>query len=235
MYRGIAVSSQNADEVIATIKSRGLPGDEGTQWRSTMPSVRKIRDRLDFLYEKSDLSKDDIYQDAERLGVDAAGSSIGGEYYAAKHNRSWEDDQPIVIVFDVDVDKVAVDCRDFLCTVFQLWDRAPEDWWSFQDAVMTDVFGSGILRYFGSAREANEQQRRIAMCNLACFDLDVVVAHHANRKVIAGRYGTVFTSAFSVEAPVESESIRDVYAVSAFHQPTVDVSLDDMWGPRQST
>jgi len=49
------------------------------------------------------------------------------------------------------------------------------------------------------------------------------------------RYGTVFTSAFSIEAPVESESIRDVYTVSAFHQPTVDVSLDDMWGSRQST
>jgi len=231
MYRGIAVPSAMSDEVVASIKSGGLRGDEGTAWSVRMPSARKVRRALESLYKKVDLSTDDIFADAELPGVGACGGIMGATYYGASHNRTGENDQPIVIAFDVALDIVYVDSRDFLCTVFQMWDRETTDLRGQQAATLRDLYGQRIGRYFNQACATDDQQRRIAMCNLASFDSEVVLAHHANRKVIAGRHGTLFTSAFIVQAPIEPESIRDVQTVSQqFEPPAADVALADMWG-----
>jgi len=92
--------------------------------------------------------------------------------------------------------------------------------------VLSELFGRRVLRYFDSACEVSDQAHRIAMCNLAAFDSGVVLAHHANRKVIGGRHGRLFTSVFFVQGPVDAEAIRDVYAISHFDAPTPHVSLD---------
>jgi hypothetical protein len=67
------------------------------------------------------------------------------------------------------------------------------------------------------------------MCNLVCFDPGVVAEHHANRRVIAGRYGTLFTSAFFVQGPVDAASILDAFVIENFEPPSPDISLGDMW------
>ena len=44
------------------------------------------------------------------------------------------------------------------------------------------------------------------MCNLAPFDESVVKSHYQNQKIIGGRYGTRFSSAFFVKAPIASSA-----------------------------
>jgi hypothetical protein len=98
--------------------------------------------------------------------------------------------------------------------------------------VLSALYGSAIRRYFETAAETQDQTHRIAMCNLASFDQDVVRAHYANCLVIAGRHRTRFESAFLVRAPVQSESIRNVRPLSGFStNATPDVELQTVIGP----
>jgi hypothetical protein len=73
------------------------------------------------------------------------------------------------------------------------------------------------------------QSARIAICDLAIHDPEVVEAHHASNLVIAGRHGTVFRNAFSVKVPISSDAILRVW--SPLEQPDFpdpQVSLEDV-------
>lgn len=61
----------------------------------------------------------------------------------------------------------------------------------------------------------------MAMCNLAAFDERVVEAHFVNQKVIAGRYGPVFKSAFFVQGPVPPERVRRLYTFQTYALPSL--------------
>ena len=50
----------------------------------------------------------------------ARGEEMGAAYYAWQHNRTRENDTPILVEFEADEDTVVIDGRDFLTTVFQL-------------------------------------------------------------------------------------------------------------------
>ncbi|WP_156467595.1 hypothetical protein [Methylobacterium sp. Leaf102] len=64
---------------------------------------------------------------------------------------------------------------------------------------------------------------------LAIPDPAVIEAHHGNRTVIAGRYGTVFRNAFTVVCPVAPERIRSVRSPpERFAVPQAEFSLSDM-------
>jgi hypothetical protein len=75
---------------------------------------------------------------------------------------------------------------DFLYTVFQMGepDRAR--------TVLENSFGKAILRYAEKAWVSDDQRYRIALCDLAIYDPEVVQAHHTATPIIAGRYGTLF-------------------------------------------
>ncbi len=229
LYRGIAVPSAKADDVAAAVGSRGLGGDEG-RWRFVVPDIAKVRAELEVLFTRPDLTRNDIFRDTPFPGICACGTSSDGEYYAARHNFSTEDDYPLVIEFDAALDMVYVDPRDFLCTAFQLWDRDSVNLRASQAALLSELFGPGILRYFESVCHVRDQTHRIAMCNLAAFDPEVVLAHHANRKVIRGRYGTTFTSAFFVQGPLHPERIRRLYRAEQYSPLAPDASLDGFFG-----
>lgn len=44
-------------------------------------------------------------------------------YYAFVHNRKEENTEPLLIEFEASITDVWIDGRDFLYTVFGLWDR----------------------------------------------------------------------------------------------------------------
>lgn len=80
--------------------------------------------------------------------------------------------------------------------------RTPETERDVVAGWLLELFGPAIGRYFDAASGVTDQTFRIAMCNLASFDGDVVLAHHSNRRIIGGRHPTHFKSAFFVQTPV---------------------------------
>src|SRR2546422_1443644 len=108
LYRGIVVSLAKREEVIASIRSGGLSGDEGRQF--FVPDVRKVRNLLEVLFARPGLAREDIFDDTPFPGIFACGDLVGAEYYGA---RASEGDQPLVVEFDAPVDEVYVDSRDF--------------------------------------------------------------------------------------------------------------------------
>ena len=56
-----------------------------------------------------------------------------------------------------------------------------------------------------------QTNNRIALCDLAINDLDVVLAHANNTIVIRGRYHVIFRSSFFVEAPIAPDEILEVF------------------------
>jgi|CXWL01.1.fsa_nt_gi hypothetical protein len=230
LYRGIAVPSETAKDVISNIQSRGLDGEHGF-WRFVVPDVPQVRRRIDILFQQPCLTTNDFLQETPFRGVCACGDPLGAEFYAGRHNFSQhKNNYPIVIEFEISLDQIYVDSRDFLCSAFQFWDRYSARGRTRQKRWLTELFGKRILRYFDSVCQNTDQTHRIAMGNLAAFDERVIEAHYSNQKVIAGRYGTVFKSAFFVQGPVPPERIRRLYTFQTYALPSPDLSLDQFLG-----
>lgn len=225
LHRGLAVARGDAKRVIETIRTRGLAGTEG-MWRLPLPDIVEMRTRLAALFAKPDLTRDDIFIRTPFDGICACGVPSDAAYYALQHNFSAEtNDHPIVIDFTAPIDEVYVDPRDFLCTAFQLWDRESQAHQERQSMMLQDLFGTAILRYFAAVCRSKNQTYRIAMCNLAALDPEVVEGHMVNRKMIGGRYNTRFSSAFIVKAPVDSNRISRVYTPGNDEDLAIEVSL----------
>jgi hypothetical protein len=131
---------------------------------------------------------------------------MAASYYAWQHNRTRENDTPIVVEFDADVDTVAIDGRDFLFTVFQFGEP------SLAGPAHKRAFGKAVLPYAEKAWAIENQSTRIALCDLACHDPDVVKAYHANTIVLGGRHHTVFRNAFIVQLPPAPHSVVRVWS-----------------------
>lgn len=218
-YRGISVPRQAADAVIAKISSQGLQPGDG-KW--TMLAA-DLRPRLNEIWRMPAISLDDT---RPKIGqpswVCACGEEDGALYYACSHNKSSENDTPILIVFEADASDAIVDGRDFLYTVFQLGDAKRSR------PIIERLFGRAILRYADRAW-SGDQKERIALCDLAVQDDAVVTSHASNRTVIAGRYRTRFRSAFLVRTPVTAQRILEVRVVeNEYELPEAEVSLEDI-------
>jgi hypothetical protein len=218
-YRGISVPRQAADAVMAKISSQGLQPGDG-QW--TMLTA-DLKSRLDEIGRKPAISLADTRPNIGNPSwVCACGEELGALYYACRHNKSAENDTPILIAFEADPSEAIVDGRDFLYTAFQLGDPKRAR------AIVERLFGKAVLRYADRAW-SGDQKERIALCDLAVQDNAVVLAHASNRTVIAGRFRTRFRSAFLVRTPVAAERIADVRIVdSEFELPKAEVSLDEI-------
>ena len=203
-FRGISVPEAVTKSTIAQIERDGLSGGEG-KWRVIYSHPGDI----ELLFSKSNLSTDDTRnQELETSVICACGEYLGAAYYALNHNRTAENDTPIVIEFEADLSSVAVDGRDFLYTAFQMGDpdRAR--------SVLRTAFGEAVLRYAELAWKTKNQEKRIALCDLAVNDQAVIRSHHDNVLVLGGRYGTVFRNAFLVRVPIPASAINSVHKVS---------------------
>ena len=219
-YRGLAVPEAVAQTVMDDIRQRGLHMS-GRCW--SMYQKRPLDPGS--LFARADLTTGETRGDhiPEEPAICACGEEDGAAHYAWRHNRSGDDDTPLMIEFKAPVEHVAVDGRDFLYTAFQLGkpERARD--------VLAGLFGPRVLRYAERAWARKEGQHDIAMCDLAILDPDVIAAHHTNRTVIGGRYRTVFRNAFTVRMPVEPSAIVRVWApILEPARALPQVSLDDV-------
>jgi hypothetical protein len=225
-YRGIAIPHDEAGRVTANILSNGLSGSEG-HWKYVLPDATDVRARRDTLLAKSQLTQAEIFARTPFNGCCACGSASGAVYYALHHNFSVKCNHPIVIEFRASLEHVCVDGRDFLYGAFQFWDRASDKCREWQSNVLCELFGSAILRYFDAVCRSTDQAYRVAIFDLATFDPEVVEAHYANTKIIAGRYNTRFASAFFVKTPVEASCINRLYVPHPQEVPSPDITLDE--------
>lgn len=218
-FRGIAVPADQAEHTVTKICEKGLTHGQGW-WLME----HEHPGDLAALFAKCDLSIDDTRSGSWAVAaVCGCGDEMGAAYYACNHNRSSENNTPIIIEFEAEKSVSAVDGKDFLYTVFQGGD--PER----ARTVLERTFGKAVLRYAERAWSSEEQSFRIAMCDLAIHDLEVIEAHHRNELVLAGRHGTIFKSAFTIALPVSPGAIISInQPVSTQLVPQPDIRLDDV-------
>lgn len=213
MYRGLTVAEADTAIVHQQILREGLTLSPRASWR---PHIVDLRPRLAELLDKPDLTTADTRPsrevDDQHLGptggmdaVCACGEDLGATYYAIKHNRTGDKTSPLLVTFDVDPNQVQIDGRDFLYNFVFQFGQTPG-----QRAAALSLFGEALSPYLDRAWRSDQMNYRIAICDLAVQDPDVVTAHYANRTVIGGRFGTIFRSAFFVAVPVPPAQIVSV-------------------------
>lgn len=229
LYRGIAVKPDKVERILQSIRKNGLFGNEGT-WNFNVPDIANVRQRLDEIFSSENPSVDEIFENTPFKGVCACGDEDSAKYYALIHNKTKENTTSILISFEVDIDKVYVDCRDFLCSAFQFWDRKTIEMTKGQKSYLRTICGEGIIPYFERCISSLDQGVRIAMCNIASFDKKVVKSHYQNRKTIGGRHRTRCCSAFFVQAPIAASQIKSCECIDdQFSIPEVYVDLGDFY------
>ncbi len=205
LFRGIAVSPSDEAAVTADIRAEGLRVTAATKFvglffdrRSQLPTLR----------DKPDLDLADT-RDRDEVSAEcvcACGRERGAAHYALVHNRTAEHTVALLIEFSARLDNVYVDGRDFLYSVFQAGRSAA------RAEAVARFFGPAALRYAEVAWKApaDRQHYRIAVCDLACQDPEVVAQHYSNETLFEGRYSTHFESAFLVRCPVPAAQIHSV-------------------------
>ena len=220
LFRGIAVPSSCAKTTIQTILNTGLLGTEGA-WRMKYSHPGA----LDELFLKANLSISDT-RDTQpgHPAVCACGDFSGGAYYALRHNHRSQGTTPILIEFEASGTDLAVDGKDFLYKAFELKHPDPVR------PVLRDAFGDPVLRYADLAWSSDCHSFRIALCDLAVYDPEVIKSHYSNQIVLGGRHGTVFRSAFLVKAPIPPSAFLNVQSLDISTTiPPPDVLLSDFW------
>jgi hypothetical protein len=229
LYRGISVDAERGEDIKATILRQGIIGTEA-KWRAEYFDLKPY---LDELLEREDLSVDltrpNDYRGRTEIvfggttvpttnGIYACGEQNGASFYAERDRRS--DQIGLVIEFSVPVSDVLVDGRDFLYNfVFQA-PRLSEP----QRELVRRAFGARIDHYIGRAFRFEDTRQRIAVCDLAVQNPEVIQEHHRNRLTIQGRYNTQFCSAFLVRVPIPPARIRGIQS-SSFEPKTPDLSI----------
>jgi hypothetical protein len=129
----------------------------------------------------------------------------------------------IRVEIEADLETVAIDGRDFLYGVFQLGDpqkAAP---------ALERLFGPKILRFAEAAWSSTDQSKRIALCDLAIHDRQIVADHCENRLVIGGKRWTRFHNAFKIKLPVEPTAIARVWRPDSSPKlPPIDIDFADI-------
>jgi len=214
LYRGIAVPQDKVAEVTRNIRVSGIIGNEGRKFIGT-----RLRPYIEQLFNRHNLSIKDTREGYEEFPTVAFADELGAYYYALRHNYR-KDYVPLVIRAKIDINKkdVHVDGRDFLYTVFGMWDKrnlvktyGKDKAYQIVSSTLKTIYGEKILRYFNKAAQTDDYNYRIALCDLAINDLDVVLAHANNKIVIRGRWHVVFKSAFFVETPITPDEILEVF------------------------
>jgi len=220
LFRGIAVPKHQLESTIEHIRLNGIIDQSKTR----RPMKQFPLNHLNTLHLKPDLSREETRQETRSIdAVCACGDKDGALYYATKHNINKTDNAPIIIEMDVKKSSLVIDANDFLYTAFQFSNPAKAK------PILEKCFGSAILKYANKAWSSQDQNFRIAQCDLAIQDPAVIEAHHANDIVIAGRWKTVFRSAFTIKLPILPESIIYTYSPNRFPTiPNKDISLDNI-------
>lgn len=228
LYRGITVPPEKADDVVNSILTDGLNGAEG-RWNFQVPADIASAQSLARKSLDDPAMFESVWTGSAAAGLCACGSRDGAAYYANEHNvvRAEGKTLPLLITLGTSLDKIYVDCRDFLMPALQGFDRVSSAHIEEQRASLKEFFGGAVLLYFDKCLETGNQQERIALGNMATFDQDVIRSHLLNSRFLAGRYNTRFKSAFFVSAPIAPSDILNVEALDLYSPPSGAYSLDD--------
>jgi len=193
LYRGISVPKTEVDSIISDHQTIGIYDQSNTRW-----GMKQARPRNTLHLDANNLPK--LSDTRENVSITdavcACGDKEGALFYACKHNRSQNDDTPLLIELDVEINRLAVDGKDFLHTMFQMANP------NIARPILEKCFGKRVLDYANLAWDCSDQSNRIALCDMAIFDPAVIKSHHANKCVIQGRYNTLFRSAFTISMPI---------------------------------
>jgi hypothetical protein len=224
MYRGISVASRYIEQVKRKINSEGLKQSHELPWSSY---IRDLRSNLAELVQRPDLSTSHtrFYKPVQCITSEsvrqrdlpfpfifACGDKTGAAYFANTHNRTEHKDFPLVIEFLAPVEDVFVDGKDFLYSAFESGPRP-----GLREKIL-QCFGGAISEYLDGAWSSKKIEHRIAMCDLAVQDPEVVISHYQNRISIGGKHGTVFRSAFMVRFPIDADRILSVHKANSCYE-----------------
>lgn len=236
LYRGITVAESEVDFVIHDIKTNGLYQNENQQWAGFI--WKNVKRELDALYNKEDLTLNDtrpasvwigkttkkVYEnwqeapDSENGGyreyIEGEHSicfadKLGAEYYATQHNVFKEKSIPLLITLDLDLERLAIDGRDFLYTVLGFIDPKDFEKTKRQTEKLKKIFGKKIEKYIEKL-VSHPNSEKTAICDLVICDDEIILEHSRNAEIIGGRHGTVFKSAFFGKTPISREKIKNV-------------------------
>ena len=202
-YRGINVSDVNQ---IEGIREKGIIGTEGENWDVNFRECLKSFSEINI---KDYSNSNELFPEAETKAIFGCGDEYGAAYYAHIHNKG---NLPTIIKFQADIDEFYIDGRDFLYTIFQLWDRNGKNNFSKASQILVSIFGSKISNYFDCCFDEPDSMRRIIYCNYACFDNDIKLAYLNNQQITKGRHNTHFKSSFVIKAPIDKNDIIDIYS-----------------------
>ena len=219
LFRGLAVPQSDVERVCLELKTQGLQKTEGMHWGSTMASPSAIRGQASKFLSNHSTIRENISEMPQEHVICGCGDEFGATHYAASYSRSDERRHGIMVTYSMTLSDLAVDGKDFLYTVFQLWDRNQTHHRETVRDVLEIIYGKAILDYFDTAAEMKDTIERVGICDLACVDLEVVRQHHRNRLLIHGRYHTRFFSAFQMQAPVPSQQIISVAPAQVLPEP----------------
>lgn len=224
-HRGVALDPTTADADVEAIRRTGRLA-ANARWGGTMPNPAEVR-RIAADLAKSAASARKTIDGLPQTPLTYACARFDDAAFYARRAKG----RPVVISFEAPVEDVAIDGRDFLYTVFQLWDQSGDGYREDVRTSLAALFGPSILTWFDLAGRKSTQAARIGLCDLATFDLAAVVAHRANTICIQGRHGTRFRSAFAVLEQVDPASVLVVEEVAesvSFDPPTEVVDLSDI-------
>lgn len=207
-FRGIAVSKTDLAEVYDRLREGDLSGPADWRfWHQRHPNPLEVAMRPNL--DRAMTSVADL--DNEGLPASfACGDEAGAVHYAW---RAATDDSkaPVLVEFELEAAKVAVDGRDALYSVVN---RAHHLEVRLQ---IEQAWGTPIRPYIERAVSGpNDPDFRFAIVDLASIDEEVIAAHHANALPIQGRYGTRFCSAFVVPRQLPPQAVLRVWAPEAF-------------------
>lgn len=237
LYRGIAVSQNEVQEVIDDIKNKGLYLNREQQW-SAFP-WKDIRKEAQTLFQKEDLSRN-LTEPASKMVYEKNHSyrdytegekgmcfadKTGAIYYATKHNKTKEKQVPLLISINVDINDVAIDGNDFLYTAFPKFNVYDKKKAVNQIDILKSIYGEKIVNYIEKIIKHPKSDRN-AVCDLIICDNDIIDSHYNNEIVIGGRYSTLFKSAFFVKTPILPSNVCSVDILTGnetIPSPMVDI------------
>jgi hypothetical protein len=220
-HRGVALNPAAAEADIQAIRRTGELVAKAVWGRNALPrpdEVRRVTEGLVAAPAGARAALDALPQ----TPVTYACARFDDAAFYARPTKG----APKVIAFECALDDVAVDGRDFLYTVFQLWDREGTGHLDRVRRTLATLFGEAILPWFDRASRLDrrdQQSARIGLCDLATCDLAVIEAHHRNATAIVGRYGTCFRSAFAVPQKVDPADVVAVEDVAGSFEPPAEV------------
>jgi len=242
LYRGIAVSEREIGKVIQNIHNVGLDVGQG-HWVLMVNDLRNEVDFSKWVRDPELTTEVTRKKDFEIETFAATGDLETSLFYACKHNRMTEKTEGVIVKFTTSLENIFVDGRDFLYTVFSMFDakdRSEEHRKRVRET-LGHLYGPEIFQYFDEATKTpqHKYRRRIALVDLAVNDPQVVIFHASNRIWISGRYGTWFRSSFLVKGkapPSKIVSVNHVDCVAAviekgippFETPESYINLYDL-------